>query len=149
MDNKFFSAINKLINVQKKHKSLIDSEVSSIGIHRTQHRALMYLSKKGNLLSQKELAEHLDITAAAVTQLLQKLEADGYIERNLGEDNRFNEINITEEGKKVVEKTRVLFSKVDSSLFDGFTEEELDTFTFLLEKILDNIKGDTKNEKMV
>lgn len=149
MDNKFFSAINKLINVQKKHKSLIDSEVSSIGIHRTQHRALMYLSKKGNLLSQKELAEHLDITAAAVTQLLQKLEADGYIERNLGEDNRFNEINITEEGKKVVEKTRVLFSKVDSSLFDGFTEEELDTFTLLLEKILDNIKGDTKNEKMV
>ena len=149
MDNKFFSAINKLINVQKKHKSLIDSEVSSIGIHRTQHRALMYLSKKGNLLSQKELAEHLDITAAAVTQLLQKLEADGYIERNLGEDNRFNEINITEEGKKVVEKTRVLFSKVDSSLFDGFTEEELDTFTSLLEKILYNIKGDTKNEKMV
>ena len=109
----------------------------------------MHLSRKGNVLSQKELAVHLEITPAAVTGILQKLELDGYIERNLGEDNRFNEIKITETGKAIVDKTRMIFSGIDKSLFKNFSEEEMDAFLAFLARVNDNIEREFDYEKMV
>ena len=140
--------MRKMIKIQKKHKSLIESSTSGFGLHTSQHRALMYLSRKGNLLSQKELAVHLEITPAAVTGILQKLELDGYIERNLGEDNRYNEIKITEAGKNIVDKTRAVFSDIDKSLFKDFTEDEMNLLLSFLDRINDNMEGEYNNEKM-
>ena len=76
-DNRLFEAINMMIKTNHMHKSLIDSRVKSLGVHRTQHRILMHLAKQDRLPSQKELAEHLDITPAAVTGALKKIEKDG------------------------------------------------------------------------
>ncbi len=148
MNNEIFFAVNRLMKINREHKHIIDSQVADIGIHRTQHRILMHIARKGNLPSQKELAEHLDVTPAAISGALQKLESDKYIERKLGSDNRFNEITITEKGREIVEKTRERFSSVDNSLFRDFTPEELTLFSGYLERILVNMKG-AADEKMV
>ena len=148
MEEKFLQAMRKMMKIQKRHRHFIDSKVSAFGIHTTQHRVLMYVARKGNLLSQKELALHLEITPAAVTQNLQKLESDGYIERNLGTDNRFNEIRITDLGKDIVSKTRKIFSDVDKSLFKDFSENEMDAFIGFLEKINENAEREFENETM-
>ncbi len=142
MENKVFMAINKLIKINREHKQLIDESVSEIGIHRTQHRILMYLTRQGSLPSQKKLAEYFEVSPAAITGALQKLESDGYIERKLGNDNRFNEISVTEKGIEVVERTRTLFAAVDDSLFAGFSDEEIETFSGYLERIIINLKGE-------
>ena len=144
MDNIYFNAINQLIKVNCAHKCSIEAKVAEIGIHRTQHRILMYLSREGKLPSQKRLAEYFGITPAAVTGALQKMEADGYILRTLGEDNRFNEIIITEKGKEVVEQTKVIFAQIDQSLFEGFSRQEVAEFTAYLCRMIENAKGDTK-----
>ncbi len=149
MDNKVFTAINRLMKINRSHKHLIDSQVAKIGIHRTQHRILMHLARFGNLPSQKQLAQAFDITPAAITGALQKLEKDGYIERKIGADNRFNEVTITEKGKDAVEKTRELFTEVDNSLFDGFSDSDLTAFSEYLDRIIENLKGREENEKMV
>ena len=135
MENRYFNAINTLINIQKMHKQLIDIQVLDIGVHRTQHRILMHLSRRGNLPSQKELAELLGITPAGVTYALQKLENDGYIVRHLATDNRYNEIVITDAGKDIVEKTKSIFYEVDKSIFSEFSDDELVLFIDLLERI--------------
>ncbi len=142
MDNPVFVAVNRLVKINRKHRQLIDSQVAEIGIHRTGHRILMHLARSGNLPSQKQLAEHFEVTPAAITGSLQRLEGDGYIERKLGSDNRFNEITITDKGREVVEKTRARFSAVDDSLFVGFSEDEIKEFSAYLERILENMKGE-------
>ena len=139
-ENKLERAIDMMIRTDHMHKALIDSRVRDIGIHRTQHRILMHLARHGKLPSQRELAEHLDITPAAVTGVLKKIESDGYIERTLGKDNRFNEITITEKGRALVKLTREVFSSTDKSLFEGFSPEELDTYVSCLLKLQENIK---------
>jgi len=88
------------------------------------------------------LAVCFGITPAAITGALQKLEADGYIERKLGEDNRFNEITITEKGRDVVEKTKSMFAAVDEQLFQGFSKEEIVALSGYLERIIVNMKGE-------
>ncbi len=139
-NEKLSRAVDMMIRTDHMHKAMIESRVREIGIHRTQHRILMRLARCGTLPSQKELAEHLDITAAAVTGALKKIERDGYIERKLGQDNRYNELQITDKGRELVKLTRELFSEADNSMFDGFSDEELTTYIYCLEKLQANMK---------
>ena len=139
-DSKLFQAIDMMIRTNRMHKSLIDHRVRDIGIHRTQHRILMRLARCSNIPSQKELAEHLDITPAAVTGALKKIESDGYIERKLGHDTRYNELQITDKGRELVKRSRDMFAEIDRSLFDGFTDEELDIYIRCLDKLQGNVR---------
>ena len=139
-ETKLSKAIEMMIKTDHMHKALIESRVGSLGIHRTQHRILMHLARTDKLPSQKELAERLDVTPAAVTCAIKKIEADGYVERALGSDNRFIELSITDKGRDMVKKTRKLFCETDSSIFDGFTDEELETYISCLEKLQANIR---------
>ena len=140
VENNNFKAVNMLISTNRMHKRLIDSSVSDkVGLHRTQHVILMHLSKKDRLPSQKELAEHLNITPAAITSALKKLESGGYISRSMGYDNRFNEILITELGRRVVEESKAVFAKIDESMFLGFSNEELKILISYLERMQNNM----------
>ncbi len=139
-DDRCIRAVELMIRAGHMHKCLIDSRAAELGIHRTQHRILMKLARHDKLPSQKELARWLDVTPAAVTVALKKLERDGYVEKALGQDNRYNEVFITEKGRALVVRTRKLFSEIDKSLFDGFSSEELDACIASLEKLGENIR---------
>ena len=143
-ENSIVKAVNMMILTNRMHKRLIDSSVcAKIGLHRTQHITLMHLARRERLPSQKELAEHLNITPAAVTATLKKLELGGYIARSAGNDNRYNEITITPLGKKVVEETKMMFTDIDTGLFESFSDEEISGFIRCFEKMQSNI-----NKKM-
>ena len=153
-ESKINGVAGMLMHTGRLHKSLIASRVKDIGIHRTQHRILMHLARHEKLPSQKELAEHLEVTPAAVTLAIKQIEQDGYIKRTLGKDTRFYEIEITERGRELVTLTRELFSEADSLMFEGFSEEELGALAGYLERIQANIKSqisgkENSNEKMV
>jgi DNA-binding MarR family transcriptional regulator len=109
----------------------------------------MHLARRGSLPSQKELAAHLDVTPAAVTGALKKIEADGYVERRLGQDNRYNELSITEKGMALVEETRKMFCETDVSLFEGFTDEELDIYISCLERLQNNIRKQFERKEKI
>ena len=153
---KVSSAVNIMIKTERMHRHLFDHTVMGIGIHRTQHRILMHIARKEKLGSQKSLADHIGVTPAAITGAIKRLEADGYVRRTQGADNRYREIELTEAGRCIVERTREMFLDMDTSLFDGFTEEELDGYIEYLEKIQSNIRkrmpqctaGGEVNEKM-
>ena len=138
-EEKITSAVNEMIQTDRMHKHLLGNSVSKIGLHRTQHRVLLHIAKNDKLQSQKSLAEHLGITPAAITGVLKKLELDGYITRAQGDDNRYNEVCLTEAGKAVVEESFNLFSELDKTLFENFSDEELEGYIYFLKKIQNNI----------
>ena len=139
-ETRLYRAIEVMIKTDHMHKALIDNSVKALGIHRTQHRILMHLARHDKLPSQKELAEHLDVSPAAITGALKKIEADGYVERTLGQENRYNELRITDKGRELVKKTRRIFCEIDSSMFDGFSDDELDIYISCLERLQANIR---------
>ena len=133
-------AIELMICTDRMHKCRIDETAGRFGMGRTAHKMLMYLSRTSKCPSQKELADKFSITPAAVTGVLKRLETEGYILRTIGKDTRYNEISITEKGRKMVESTRTSFRLVDSSLFEDFSDEELEGYIRALEKIQRNLK---------
>ena len=146
-DNRYLNIIRKMIIANKTHKKAIETVAVDIGIHRSRHQALMRLARHDTVKSQKEIAEELEITQAAMTVTLSKLERDGLIKRNAGKDSRFNEITVTEKGKEIVEKSKAHFSSVDAAAFEGLTDDELQTFEICLDKIQKNLTELLSKEK--
>ena len=126
-------AIRRYIRVSHLHHSVVEGRVSRLGIHHSQHRMLMHLARYEHIPAQRELAEEMGISPAAVTTTLKRLERDGYIVRTVtSEDNRCNEIRITEEGRRQVEASRDMFDAIDRATFEGMTDEEIATLSHLL-----------------
>ena len=146
-ENKIFTAVNMMMQTEKMHRCLLESKVKDFEMHITSHRVLMHLARFDKLLSQKELADRLSITPAAVTGILKRLEAEKYIERRPSSDNRYNEISITDKGRDVVDHTRQTFGSADRALFEDFSDEELEVYVRCLEKMQNNIKKQLSEER--
>ena len=131
----------KMIQIDRLHRGIFEKMNAAIGIHRSQHRLLMYVARKDGCPSQKEIAEHFDISPAAVAVSLKKLEDHGFITReNHEQDNRFNIITLTARGKKIVEKSEAFFAESDFSMFKDFTEDDYENLTCCLEKMMSGLK---------
>ncbi len=144
---KIQKTIHAFISTDILHRRVIECWAASAGMHRSQHRMLMYLSKCETTPSQKDLANNFDISPAAVAVTLKKLESDGYIERgkcSLSTDSRINEIKITERGREATLQSRKYFHHVDNEALKGFTDEELDAFVGFLERMQENLKNTEK-----
>ncbi|MBQ4630087.1 MAG: MarR family transcriptional regulator [Clostridia bacterium] len=136
------SLIHLFICTDRMHKSCVDRAISKLGIHRNQHIILMHLAMRDETPSQKELAEHLKVSTAAVAVALQTLENDGYIARSTDEkDGRYKKIYITDKGKETVEISKKIFCEIDSAMCQSLTDEELDNMKTYLEKMRDGLKA--------
>lgn len=136
----------KMIQTDRLHRSVVESMHSAFKIHRSQHMMLMHLSKCENCISQKQIAEHLAISPAAVAVSLKKLEKDGYIEKTSVEnDNRVNAITLTEKGKREVKRSQEFFDKTDYIMFSEFSEEDYVFFDECLEKMMQGLRQYSEN----
>ena len=134
--------IHKFIQTNRLHRTVIERFGNMIDLQCSAHRMLMYIACSESITSQKELADRLKITPAAVATTLKKLENDGFVERSKaqsGNDCRANEIKVTERGRKAAEETEKYFRFVDSSTLKDFSDEEIATLLRLLEKMQSNL----------
>ena len=139
-EEKYRAIMGKLMSIMRDHKSVVDWFVNETNLHKSQLRLLMNLARLGNNVSQRDLAETLNITPAAVAVTLKKLEKNGLVGRKMAEkDNRYNEVVLTEKGKKIVKESYKVFKYADEKMFDGFSLEELNAFEGYLNRIKDNL----------
>lgn len=139
-EEKYRSIMGKLMTIMRDHKKVVDLYVGETNLHKSQHRMLMVLSHLGKNVSQRDLAERLNITPAAVAVTLKKLEKSELVERTVSEeDNRFNQVVLTEKGKKIVKESYKVFRYADEKMFAGFSVEELDVFEGYLNRIKENL----------
>jgi DNA-binding MarR family transcriptional regulator len=107
-------------------------------IHRGQGRVLALLKIKPEI-SQKEMAQILDMRPQSLGELLEKLERNGYITReHSAEDHRIMNVKLTEAGKELLEQnTEQSFSE---DLFNRLNEEEKSQLNDFLDRIIATLK---------
>ena len=138
--DRFKQCMHLFLKCNRLHHALVETKVSALGLHRSQHTMLLTINFNGNI-SQKELAKRMEISPAAVTVTLKKLEAQGFIERAQSEDDsRVNNITVTPKGKEVNNMTGAIFDEVDERTFDGFSENELEELLSYLKRVSSNLK---------
>lgn len=132
--------VKKYMNGNKMHRMYLDREVLKTGVYRSQHQILMYIARFPNA-SQKEIANHQQVSTATIAVSLKKLEKGGYISRVVDcNDNRYNQICITEKGQAVVEESVQIFRKAEEGMFRGFTPEEKEKLGDFLDRMYLNME---------
>ncbi len=138
--DKRHQAVFEFMQTDKMHRKLCEKKIGGLGIHRSQHIMLMVLSRFDRSVTQKDISQELNISAAAAAVSLRKLEAAGYIGRvSSGGDKRCNEVKITEKGKTMVRKSKEIFESIDSVMTRGVSDEELDAFIRTVRKMEANL----------
>lgn len=113
------------IHVWKLHGHVLDKVTVHQGIYKSQMKMLGHIFHNEGI-SQRELAQQLEISPPSIAVTAKKLEKMGYIRRQMDEkDNRMNILNTTEEGRELLGRTWMAFTGVDARMFEGFSIEEM------------------------
>ncbi|MBM7656070.1 MarR family winged helix-turn-helix transcriptional regulator [Neobacillus cucumis] len=101
--------------------------------------ALIQRAKENNSeMKVSEISQKLRVTPPTVTQIINVLEKDGFIERTINqEDRRAVKIRLTEAGIKAAEQARKKFSETFLGLVDYLGEKESQQLADLLFKVHD------------
>ena len=134
-------AVSAFLRVMRRHHACVERRLGDLGMHHGQHRMLVTLAKQQeDTPSQKELAELMGISPAAVTTTLKRLEKEEFITRSAtDEDNRRNEIRITEKGLSKIAECREVFESTDRAMFEGFSQEEMAVIISFMERMDRNL----------
>lgn len=118
-----------------------------LGVTRVQWIALYYLGKEESI-SQKELAEKMNIKESSVARLLDRMERDGLVERVKNEnDKRVTNLRLTDKGKKYRVKLLPEGEEFEKLLYKNISEEEMRIFTAVLTKMVNNISENINGKK--
>ncbi|MBR7021243.1 MAG: MarR family transcriptional regulator [Lachnospiraceae bacterium] len=136
-----FNIVMSFLRTDRFHRCAAESQVKKLGIHRSQHMMLMHLARCKEPQTQAELAKAFEISPAAVTVTLQKLEKAGYVTRTAVEgNNRAKNIAITPEGMDIVRQSWELYKALDEAMLAGLTEEDLQHFADVLDRMQENLR---------
>ena len=90
---------------------------------------------------QKDIEKFFSIGRSTVTNLIQLMERNGYIAReSVPGDARLKKVKLTEKGITNHEMAEEFIRRLDGELIRGLTEEELDTFYSVMNKIKGNLR---------
>ena len=143
-----YTVVSALLATMRLHRKHASRFVQATGLHPTQHRVLMYLSRRATPCKQHELSEHFELTPAAVAQTVDKLEAIGYVMRVMSEeDNRCKQVVLTERGREIAKESTMEFEKLDAKLLSGVPRGELDAFYRVLMQMQKNLESDLPDGK--
>jgi MarR family 2-MHQ and catechol resistance regulon transcriptional repressor len=113
----------------------VETELAGQGTSVAQYGVLVNLHRL-QPCSLTDLSTTLFRTAGNITSLIDRMEADGTVERlDHSEDRRITLVRLTEKGEAILRSLRPYHRIFLSDMMSCLTDEELSGFTDLLEKL--------------
>ncbi|MDD2886602.1 MAG: MarR family transcriptional regulator [Aliarcobacter sp.] len=129
----------KVAKVRNSIKNEMELALIPYDITTTQFVVLVKLCEKDRM-TQKDLALETNYKQSALTLILDKLEAKKLIIREAKEnDRRAYLIAITQEGRELEKKVIVLAKELEKRILENISENELNVFLNVLDKIFNNL----------
>ena len=132
-------AIKKLYHLIERSFDNFSSEKNELT--KTQGGIIHFLSHSERDIFQKDIEAEFKIRRSSVSVILSSMEKSGYIRReSVDYDARLRRIVLTEEAMELHREIHRLFDEYDRSLVEGLSEEELQVFFRVMDKIKYNIE---------
>jgi DNA-binding MarR family transcriptional regulator len=117
-------------------ESHVDAKLSAIGLSLPKLAALLQLTVASESLPLGELAGRLSCVKSNVTQLIDRLEADGLVSRSADPNDRRSRLAVlTAAGRKAFEEGSRIQQQAERDVFSGLTVEESQQLNALIGKI--------------
>jgi len=130
-------------DVSRMRRALFDERMQPVGATRAQWRTLAVLSRAGQAgMTQTELAQGMEMGRAAIGALIDRLEANGYVQRvRHPEDRRANRIVMTAEADRILTQLNGVGGELADVITAGISPEDLATAERVLARMKINIRG--------
>lgn len=138
--------------LHRAHMNAVQSELNARGLSDVGAPMILFIldhhGDRGEIASQRELAQALRVSPAAIATSLKSLERLGYVEKRVDEaDARRNRVMITQKGKLAVQQCFDVFQEIDRCMMEGFTEQEQEDLDRLHRKMLENLRQKKEQNK--
>lgn len=130
-----------LAQVCYHHHARAHELLEKVGLYRGQPPLLEALWRQDGQ-THTALAEHLHITPATISRMLQRMEKTGFIHRQAdADDQRVSRVFLTPAGRAVRVQVTAIFAQMERETFDGITEPQLVELRTFLTRLRDNLRS--------
>ena len=128
-----------LVQIMKAHRNHAEAGLSEIGLHVGQEFVLFNLSCHDGA-TQSQLADYLCVEPPTVTKLVQRMEANGLLERRTdSDDGRVSRVYLTERSHELLDGVRAVWAELEAQTVKGLSDMEQALLRRLLIQLLNNL----------
>jgi DNA-binding MarR family transcriptional regulator len=128
--------LSTLLHAAYAAEAEVEAKLAGIGLSMAKLQALKALSAAGESLPLSQLAERLACVKSNITQLVDRLEADGFVERQADpNDRRARLAALTAPGRRVCQEGVALQQEAERALLGGLSAAESQQLVALLAKV--------------
>lgn len=135
--------------INQSHRAAVQARLNAAGLGEVGHPMLLSILESSQNVAgqcgchaQRDLADLLHISPAAVANSLKSLEKGGYIRREPSAgDARRNMVLLTEKGMQAVHGCHTVIDEVAEQMLDGFSQEERMQLMSFRRRMLHNLRG--------
>lgn len=138
--------------INQAHRSAVQAELNAVGLGEVGHPMLLTILHSSGAddpdcqcHAQRDLAQLLHISSAAVATSLKSLEKGGYIRREPDKDARKNRVILTQKGMDAVTGCKNAFARVSQRMLSGFSQEEREQLLSFRHRMLNNLRDTPPN----
>jgi MarR family transcriptional regulator, transcriptional regulator for hemolysin len=127
----------------RSYTKRLNERISPLGIFASQWGIILYLNENKQA-TQVELGAYLSVEAPTITRTLSRMEDMGWIVRREGRDKREKLIEMTDKAREMFPEWEAVSGALEKEATKGISEEEMEAFEQILDKILANLESDGK-----
>jgi len=129
----------RFITIARRLRNGFDRQVVSLNVSLSQW-AMVAVVSRAQGASQRSIAETLEMSEASAGRLIDRLCADGLLERrDLEGDRRARAVHLTSAAEPLLEKLGAIASASDQRMFKGFSDDEIAQLGSFVDRIHDNV----------
>ena len=104
-------------------------------------RFLDHCEQKEELVLIKDIEQELNITKSVASNLVKRMVQNGLVELEASpSDKRAKFVHLTEKSRSQINQIKSFFDRIDHSLLEGISEENLAIFEEVLDKLQANVE---------
>lgn len=135
----------KMTVMARQLRKQFDHDLESFGVTRSQWTTIAVVARRPGA-TQRIIAETLDMSEAAAGRLIDKLCAEGLLERQAkADDKRAWCVSLTPAALPILGQVGEIATRLEEHTFRGFEEAELTQLSELLNRLYANISCGSEN----
>lgn len=136
------NAIGKVQSVARLSRTALSARLLAHGLYAGQDQIMMVLCNCETGLTPGQLAARLSVKPPTVTKTINRLQVQGFVEKQPSEtDARQAIVRLTEPGRAAIRSIEKSVRKTEKQALKGLDKKELKTLSKLLGRIEANLTG--------
>lgn len=138
--------VYQLIQITKKYLGVFSDISQHIPLERY-HYALLLIDEHHETLTQKALAELLQVDKSFLVTMIDYLTSNGFVYRETNlEDRRQQVIKLTTKAKKIIPEIDITFKTLNAKAFESIPKDDVKTFFKTIELLQSNLTHKHQHE---